>query len=185
MTGCSSYWSINGVLEERNYASKEPRVLSVSEVISGGGSYIPTCSLLYSHRYLDDIPEWRKIANVGDYPLQIQGAIEGNLFYFPEAMCVYRRGQEGSWAFNYYNNPETRIKHQRAELSWMEALDKSTKHRFQREIYGRFRSSIHVLFMNNKASIKEYCHCVRLVGSRSDKKRMIKNVIKRLVHYNQ
>ena len=184
MIACSSYWSINGVLYERNYASKEPRVLSVSEVISGGGSFIPTCSLLFSHRYLDDIPEWRRIANVGDYPLQIQGALEGKLFYLPEAMCVYRRGQKGSWANRYYNNPDIRLNHQRAELTWMEELDRSTGHRYQKEIYGRFSSSIHILFRNKKASIREYCHCVRLVGSASDKKRMIKNIIKRLIHYN-
>ena len=185
MIACSSYWSINGVLEERNYASKEPRVLSVEEVIRGGGSYIPTCSLVFKQRFLYDIPSWRKIANVGDYPLQIQGALEGNLFYLPEAMCVYRRGQKGSWADRYYNNPEIRLNHQRAELTWMEELDKSTNHRYQKEIYGRFKSSIHVLFLNHKASIKEYFHCVKLVGSASDYKRMVKSIIKRIIRYNQ
>lgn len=185
MVACSSFWSINGVLEERNYASKEPRVLSVEEVIRGGGSFIPTCSIVYKQRYLYDIPNWRRIANVGDYPLQIQGALEGNVFYFPEAMCVYRRGQKGSWADRYYNNPEIRLNHQRSELTWMEELDKSTDRRFQKEIYERFKSSIHILFLNHKASIKEYYHCVRLVGSALDYKRMIKNIFKRVIRYNQ
>lgn len=185
MIACSSYWSIEGVLEERNYASKEPRVLSVEEVIRGGGSFVPTCSLVYKRRYFYDIPQWRKIANVGDYPLQIQGALEGNLFYLPEAMCVYRRGQKGSWADRFYNNQEMRLKHQRAELTWMAELDRSTKHRFQSVVFERFIPSIHILFVNHLASVKEYYHCVKVAGTASDKKRMIKNVTKRLIHYKQ
>ncbi len=185
MIACSSYWSIEGVLEERNYASKEPRILSAEEVIRGGGSFVPTCSLVYKRRYFYDIPQWRKIANVGDYPLQIQGALEGNLFYLPEAMCVYRRGQKGSWADRFYNNPEIRMKHQGAELTWMAELDRCTKHRFQSVIFERFLPSIHVLFVNHLASVKEYYHCVKVAGTASDKKRMIKNIIKRLIHFKQ
>ena len=184
MIACSSFWIINGGMEARNYASDKPRVLSVAEVISGGGNFIPTCSLLFSRRYLDDIPKWRRMANVGDYPLQIQGALEGNLFYLPEEMCVYRRGGKGSWSEKFYSDPEMRIMHQRAELSWMEVLNKSTKCRYKKEIFGRFKFTIHTLFLYRKASIKEYCYCVGLVGSPLEKKRMIKRIIKRLIHYN-
>lgn len=88
MVACSALWEMNGALEKRNIASSTPRVLSTEEVILGGGAYLATCSLLFRSALIESVPAWRKIANVGDYPLQIQGSLDGNLFYIPEIMCV-------------------------------------------------------------------------------------------------
>ena len=186
MTACAANWEMRGEIIKNDRISTVPRDLTTEEVILGGGGYLATCSLVYNNDKLNkNVPKWRKIANVGDYPLQIQGTLVGKLHYFPEIMCVYRYGTDGSWTNKYLkNNIELTQIHRRKEIIWMKELDRDTNKKYQKEIYRHLIVYYPSLYQNRMASIKEYWHCVRIVGKYYQYWIMIKTVMNRILNYH-
>jgi hypothetical protein len=132
-----------------------------------------------------DIPKWRAIANVGDYPLQIQGTLYGTLHYLPDIMVVYRWKHKGSWTNKYLGEDlQMTHLHRKAEVEWMAELDRTTHHKFQKAIYGHLRPYYPVLYRKKMVSTREYLHSVLLVGRYADYRSFMKNFVKHLIHYN-
>lgn len=86
-----------GVFVGDNHPINEDGDLNTDSIIINGGLYISTCSLLYRNINLDNYPEYCKKCHVGDYPLQIFLAMKGKVYYFNNAMSVYRIDNTGSW----------------------------------------------------------------------------------------
>jgi glycosyltransferase involved in cell wall biosynthesis len=58
--------------------------------------YIPTCSLVFRNDCLpENFPKWFELSIVGDIPLEILLAINGNAKYFDLDMAVYRKHDLG------------------------------------------------------------------------------------------
>lgn len=183
MTASASCWIRDGRIVKNDRISDEPRELSTEEVIKGGGDYLATCSFVFDNKKLNGvIPEWRRMANVGDYPLQIQGTIAGQLWYFPDCMSVYRTDCNGGWVSTVYGNVESRLKHWQAEIGWMKELDLETNRKYQRAIYEHLLPYYHVLYKLGMVSNKEYFHHVFVVGRWRYYYRMMKDFVKRLIH---
>jgi glycosyltransferase involved in cell wall biosynthesis len=185
MTASASIWLKDGEVFKNHRISDTPRNLTTKEVILGGGGYLATCSLVYDRNKLDGrIPEWRRMANVGDYPLQIQGTLEGKLYYFTDAMCVYRYRSKGSWTEQFLGKQkEQTLLHRQAEIKWMIELEKATKRKYQREICQRLKPYVRENYLNNMALFKDYFHVMLVVGNRNDFKRMIIDVIKQVLNW--
>lgn len=184
MTACEAFWDIDGELTSRTPIADTPVDLETSRVILGKGSFLPTCSLVYSKKLDLHIPNWRRIANVGDYPLQIQGSIEGSLHYFPCRMCVYRRNAEGNWSSRFRNDEEFRLRHRKNEVIWMKELDKATNKKYEKAIYQYLKKYIPLLYQKRLVSLNDYVHCIVLVGDKHDFKKMLKGIVKQLLHYH-
>jgi len=65
--------------------AKNNCILSLADVILGGGGYVATNSLFFRKELIDDIPEFRRFLML-DYTLQIQGAIRGGMVYLSNHM---------------------------------------------------------------------------------------------------
>lgn len=76
--------------------SKNDRELSAKEIITHGGLFIATCSVVYRHSMLDCYTDYMR-CHVGDYPLQILCAVKGKVHRFAKPMCVYRVDNDASW----------------------------------------------------------------------------------------
>lgn len=182
MTACASHWIRDGEFVKNDRITEEPRNLTTEEVIRGGGPYLATCSLVFNNKKLNSvIPEWRRVANVGDYPLQIQGTLAGKLWYFPECMCVYRADCKGSWTIMIYGNIENRLRHWQAEIGWMKKLNLETNEKYQRAIYEHLLPYFHVLYKLGMVSGKEYLQSVFVVGGWRNYYRMMKDFAKCLI----
>ena len=72
--------------------------LNPADIINRTGRYIPTCSIMYRPFLKDNYPDYCRNCNVGDYPLQIMAAMKGKVYYFNEALCVYRKQVKSSWS---------------------------------------------------------------------------------------
>ena len=96
------------------------RVYSTEKIIEGGGGFCATCSLLFRSEYYEEFPEFRRIAPIGDYPLQILLALKGKIFCFTKEMGVYRSGHAGSWTAN--QNKESYQVLLDLKLKWMDAV---------------------------------------------------------------
>lgn len=79
------------------YCYNQSQYVDPKEIIERGGLYINTCSIIYRIEIKDNYPDYCKQCVVGDYPLQIMCAMKGRVYYFDEAMSVYRIENTSSW----------------------------------------------------------------------------------------
>ena len=81
-----------------NSCYDKSQTIEVKDVILRGGLFISTCSLLYRKSILPaTLPNYWERCHVGDYPLQIHAAMQGKIYYFHDAMSVYRVENNASW----------------------------------------------------------------------------------------
>lgn len=73
------------------------RTISVEEFILAGGGGFSTNTLLYRLKYAKEYPDFHLNCSVGDYPLILQLAFCGKVFYLKDKTAVYRICSNGSW----------------------------------------------------------------------------------------
>lgn len=125
------------------------------QVILGGGEYCASASLVFRTKYAWDMPKFRKIANVTDYPQQILLALRGQFHYFPEIMSAYRLGRAGSWTAMVRNDAEKRYQALRASIRWLEELDRYTEGRYADEIFYKIGKERCVLYKHRQIPFSE------------------------------
>lgn len=80
------------------YHGDRKKRFSLSEVVRGGGGFMPTASLMIKSKVFLSLPGWLDDAPVGDYYIQILSSIKGGVIYLPLVSCVYRTNSIGSWS---------------------------------------------------------------------------------------
>lgn len=75
------------------------KILTLSEVIAGGGILMPTASLLIRRSLLVSVLDWfyTTMPPIGDYFLQVFGSKNGGAYYINKPMSIYRKEVETSW----------------------------------------------------------------------------------------
>ena len=157
MTASAANWEIDGVLYEKGCQYEDECDLSTDEIIRKGGYYLATASLLFRSELYNDRPTWRKMANVGDFPLQILGTLRGHLHFFPDKMCVYRYMVSGSFSEKHKVWPSDYLF---AKIRWMEMLDKDTKHLYSKAIYYNLYNYCYRQLYKAKETSLLKCLCV-------------------------
>lgn len=102
----------------------------VIDVIKKGGGYIPTCSMLFRSQYLFNQPDWMKLSPVGDYPLALYLAINGEIKYIDKLMSCYRIMSDGSWSQRMKSNIDKRIKFLRSYFPMWHSFNKWTNNKY-------------------------------------------------------
>jgi glycosyltransferase involved in cell wall biosynthesis len=82
---------------QADYGDK-PLLLPASTVIEGGGGFMPSASLMFRRKLIDQLPDWFfKPPPVTDYFLQVFGSLRGGALYLPMCASAYRQGDPQSW----------------------------------------------------------------------------------------
>lgn len=115
---------------------KEDSVLTVQEVIEGGGNYLATASLFFRKSMFDSLMEFEKILCF-DYTYQIKGALRGGIYYLDRKMVVYRRNTAGSWTLRVEKSKKKYAAHIEREIGMLRELDKETLGEFHESIERR------------------------------------------------
>ena len=153
-------WKTDNRLYDEGCQYDHPCNLSTEEVIRNNGLYLATCSLVYCQDLARDYPEWRKTANVGDFPLVILGSLRGDLFFFPEIMGVYRYMSEGSWTSLHFGNNSSRTKvtidYIKNKILWLNMLDEYTDRRYSSSIFSLAFHYYNLLFNAREIGFSEY-----------------------------
>jgi glycosyltransferase involved in cell wall biosynthesis len=89
------------------------RVVTASEVILGDGGMIPTSSVMADKSVMTNEPAWQHEAPVGDYPLGIRAALEGEVIYVDRQMCDYRVSVPHSWTERHLPSFDIRLAYAR------------------------------------------------------------------------
>ena len=102
------------------YCRKSNGFLNPIDIINRTGLYIVTCSVVIRPWLKDNYPAYCTNCNVGDYPLQILAAMKGTVYFFNDAMCVYRIDNACSWygqqKFNSIDSSRLKIVNGQVEM---------------------------------------------------------------------
>lgn len=101
--------------------------------------------------YYKTIPEFRKLADVGDGPLLMYFCQLGNTYFLNETMSCYRRGVDIGWTTKVAANKEKKLKHFEAWFNCIRSYDKYTNEKYSKEceqmiLYWQFNKE---LFLGN------------------------------------
>jgi glycosyltransferase involved in cell wall biosynthesis len=145
----------NGELSKMADHSDSLSIIPVESIISADGSFCPTASLMLKRKVFDQLPDWFfDKAPVGDYYLQVFGALSGGALYLPSAMAVYRAFASNSWSSSLYRKERNEIiAHSEKTMGCLSELDRYTVYKYSASI-NRAKSlqafSIAILFLKKK-----------------------------------
>lgn len=176
LTVHAANWLSEGRIFPYGCQEPSPKDYSTEELILCGGYFFATASFVFRRELLLNLPEWRRKARVGDYPLQIQAGLLGRVHYLPDIMCVYRYMHEGSWSHDRLRKEKKMSSHKNM-IEWMTLLDEATGHRYQHAIYEMLFPPYNALFNNREVGFWEY---VKVVGRMKPKRygRLLKDALR-------
>lgn len=162
MCAHAANWEMNGKIERNDICHDEECDLTTDEVIREGGLYLATASLTFRREMSDLWPSWRKNANVGDYPLQILGTLQGELHYFPDIMCVYRYQASGSWTAANLGRKDRNLDYFYVRAMWLLDLNEDTNHKFEKAICtALFNGGYGNLFASGRVGLRQYLYVMK------------------------
>lgn len=103
----------------------ECSILSVEEVIAGGGNYVASAGLFFRKAMFDEMYAFEKIRSL-DYSHQIKGAMRGGIFYIDRIMAAYRRYSKSSVTSQITTDLSAMSIHCEQEKKILMTLDKET-----------------------------------------------------------
>lgn len=101
---------------------KQDQQCCTEDIILGqGAAYCATNSMLFPLKLDLEKPAFRVGMPTGDYPLRLQLASKGTVYYIDRKMSVYREGVPGSWVTN--RSKELQNKDYIAAIEFQEKVD--------------------------------------------------------------
>lgn len=109
------------------------QIISVNEVILGGGGFVATNSLMVRKCIVKNESKFRKFLPL-DYTTQIQGSLAGGMLYLSDCMAAYRLSAKGSWTVTMKNNVDKHCEHIKRRIAMYDILNDETNGKYEREI---------------------------------------------------
>lgn len=139
---------------------KESCIVSIDDLIMGGGGFCATASIMYYKKDIENLPQLFMDAHVGDYPLQLILASKGEVYYIDEPMSVYRVGIQGAWTTNLRSGEDSKAKDIRNcvnDIKLLKEFDTYTMHRYKKTIDSVInnRYMLILLISRNKGDIEK------------------------------
>jgi glycosyltransferase involved in cell wall biosynthesis len=120
---------------------KEDGVLSLEDVILGGGQYLVSSGLFYRKEIIMSQMDFEKVISL-DYVIQIKGAMRGGVYYIDRKMATYRRFVTGSWTMRVLMDNGRLQKQWDREKQMLEIFDKETKGAYHSVITRRLKAYV-------------------------------------------
>ena len=128
------------------------KTFSASRIIVGGGSFIPTASMVFKSEIIKDIPKWIYTAPVGDLFLSLLCATLGKIFYIDEYMSIYRL-HDYNWTANNFTsiNLDKRLNHHEKMVKALKNINnKVISHKAINQFIHKQIKSIVLKYKNSK-----------------------------------
>lgn len=126
--------STEKIVKYQNRPNKGSKIYKVDEVIKGDGGLFLTNSMLYPKVLSDNRPTFLENAPVGDYPLVINLALLGTVYYMDELMSAYRVGVQGSWTEMNVLNTNKKKQHFEEIAKMLNELNQYTNYQYEEVI---------------------------------------------------
>ena len=116
--------------------SNEDTVLTVEQVILGGGGFVATNSLMYRRELVANPPPFRQFLKL-DYTLQILGSLRGGMLFLKDNMSSYRVLAKGSWTSRMSKDKDRFVKHTEKLCDMLKILNVDTNYAYSATINER------------------------------------------------
>lgn len=127
----------------------------VEDIIVGGGMWLQTVTFVYRVGLWSEYPDCCRKCHVGDYPLAIWAALNGDVYYFSDVTAVYRHKSEGSWTSRIeLLSARDQIKGWRSEVDMLKGLDEWSKGRYNDAFNQRIRDYLWYLIEDYRKDSK-------------------------------
>ena len=141
------------VLSWKRYVSD--CAVPVEDIVVGGGMWLQTVTFLYRKSMLVDYPDCCRKCHVGDYPLVIWAALNGDVYCFSDVTAAYRHKSEGSWTSKIESlSARDQIKGWRSEVDMLKGLDEWSKGRYKDAFNQRIRDYLWYLIEDYRKDSK-------------------------------
>ena len=117
---------------------KQDGILSMEEVIAGGGNYVASAGLFFRRSMFEHMMDFEKIRSL-DYSHQMKGALRGGIVYIDKTMAVYRRYSVGSVTQNITSKSNVMNMQCEQEKAILRKLDEETHGKYHRVIEDRIK----------------------------------------------
>lgn len=108
-------------------------IITIEEMILGGGGYVATNSLMFRSSLLKSIPHFLKIHPI-DYAFQMYASTRGGALYLNEDMSVYNYMNPGSWTEKGSKNSDFAIHEVTKCIEMLAAFDSYTNCKYSQLI---------------------------------------------------
>ena len=160
---------------------KESRIISIDDLIMGGGGFCATASIMYCKKVMEDIPQFYIDAHVGDFPLQLILASKGQVYYIDESMSAYRVGIHGSWTTNLNSGKDSKeknIESRENDINLLKEFDIYTMHRYKKTIDLLINNrQMQILLISRKKGEIKKSQCKEYYNSLKIYKKFMINII--------
>lgn len=112
---------------------KHSGIISVEQMIEGGGGIVATNSLFLRKEIFDDFLPFQKVLNV-DYSIQLRGALRGGVLFVNRCMSVYRVNAVGSWSERLKSDKTKVLNFHQKIQEMLDSFDVFTGGRYKRSI---------------------------------------------------
>ena len=151
---------MNGEVVGNDVHSMTETDFCADQIIAYGGCFCASPSLMVRGDVAREVPLFRQIADVCDYPLQVWAAHKGKVHYMPQIMGCYRI-QANSWTAKV--KPESNINHLKKRIEWLEEYNRYTNFRYDSAVYCSILDSAMVLYQTGNLSKKDILDMFRHV----------------------
>lgn len=160
-------------------------ILSVEDVIMGGGGYVATNSLFFRKELTETPPRFREYLNI-DYSLQIQGALRGGMLYLSDNMASYRWMSKGSWTSKFVKNDNFNRTYSKRIINMLHLLNDDTDKKYSDVIDQRLLTE-EISYLNsvreNTRILKKYAASYKKLGIKQRIKILIRAYFPFLIRF--
>lgn len=93
------------------------------ELIRRGAGMFATNSFMVRRPFYVDMPECFKMQDFNDYSILMNAAMNGKVYCLSQPMSRHNEGVKDSWTVRIWNDPENRVKHQKAMLEYLSRIE--------------------------------------------------------------
>ncbi len=133
--------------------AKEDTVLSMDQVILGGGDFVSTCSLMIRTDAMMRTPDFTKIMYI-DYVFQMNSALRGGMLYLSDCMSVYRTFTSNSWTVSYFSDSKMRQDFNDKMKRILNLLNEETEGKYSSTIGYKIKE-LDYFHLNNSGKFRE------------------------------
>ena len=87
--------------------------------------------------YVNNTPEFVKVADVGDEPMMLYFGHLGDVYYIDEIMSCYRRNSIGSWSLRMKSDSKNQLLHYNLILEMYDAFNEFTDNKYEKQLSPR------------------------------------------------
>ncbi len=131
-------------------------IIPFKKVLLGGGSFMPTASIIVKRECFLSLPKWVKnFVHAEDYYLQVLFSYPKGALYINKIMSVYRRDTNTCWSARKDTNAKMFLDITHKALKSLDLLDKELNYKYTREIKIRKIEYLKRLMRANHINIED------------------------------